>query len=190
MSAENLCMSFGPIKAVQNASFEIGQGEVVGLLGPNGAGKTTTMRILTTYLTPSSGSVKIFGFNINAKPIQARKKIGYLPEIAPLYLEMEVHEYLSFVGKSRGLYGKNLKQNLSSIQESCQIKPVWKQPIYELSKGYRQRVGLAQALVHDPEILILDEPTSGLDPLQILGIRDLIKELSKTKTILFSTHIL
>lgn len=190
INAENLNMNFGPIQAVQNISFQINQGEVVGLLGPNGAGKTTTLRILTSYLTPTSGHVKIFEQDLQDHLILSRKKIGYLPENAPLYPDMEVKEYLIFVGKSRDLQGRELQTRIDQVQEDCHIKPVMRQRIFELSKGFKQRVGLAQALIHDPEILILDEPTSGLDPLQILGIRDLIHQLAQTKTILFSTHVL
>ena len=183
-------MHFGPIHAVKDISFNIYKGEIVGLLGPNGAGKTTTMRILTTFLTPTTGQVQILNHDLQKHALAIRQKIGYLPETAPLYMDMEVQEYLNFVGKTRGLSGQNLKKRIQVVQESCEIKPVMRQPLFELSKGYKQRVGLAQALIHDPEILILDEPTSGLDPIQIISIRNLIQELSLTKTILYSTHIL
>jgi len=159
-------------------------------LGPNGAGKTTLMRILTTYLYPFSGTASIDGFDIIEKPINVRKITGYLPETAPLYQDMRVDEYLIFVARSRGILGKKLTDRLGWVLESCGLKSVWKHTIFEVSKGYRQRIGLAQALIHDPKVLILDEPTSGLDPLQIIGIRDLIRNLAKQKTIIFSTHIL
>lgn len=190
IDVQSVSMMYGHFQALKDISFQARNGEVLGLLGPNGAGKTTAMRILTTYLYPSSGQVTLDGIGILEKPLEARKNMGYLPENAPLYLDMQVEEYLRFVGGSRGIHGDHLKQRLSFLQESCQLKPVWKHLLSELSKGYRQRVGLAQALIHDPQVLILDEPTSGLDPLQILGIRSLIKSLAKEKTIIFSTHIL
>ena len=148
------------------------------------------MRIITTYLHPTSGTAKVNGIDILENPVEVRKQIGYLPEIAPLYPEMQVEEYLHFVGEARNLKGQALQSRLKWVKEACGIGYVWRHTVTELSKGFRQRVGLAQALIHDPGVLILDEPTSGLDPLQIIGIRNLIRELAKEKTIIFSTHIL
>lgn len=190
IDVQALVMKYGGFTALDRVSFRAEEGEILGLLGPNGAGKTTVMRILTTYLYPFSGTAKIGGHDIIENPIEVRRMTGYLPETAPLYQDMQVDEYLSFVGASRGILGKRLVERLDWIRESCELKFVWKHWINELSKGYRQRVGLAQALIHDPKVLILDEPTSGLDPLQIIGIRKLIHELARKKTIIFSTHIL
>lgn len=190
IDVQSLTMSYGPFKALKGISFQAKEKEILGLLGPNGAGKTTAMRILTTYLHPTSGSATIEGIDILENPLEVRKKIGYLPETAPLYPDMQVEEYLRFVSEARALTGAYLTKRLDWVREACNLTLVWKHSISELSKGYRQRVGLAQALVHDPKVLILDEPTSGLDPLQIIGIRDLIRNLAKDKTIIFSTHIL
>ncbi len=190
ISVQNLTMNYGKFRALQGVSFSIGEKEILGLLGPNGAGKTTAMRIITTYLYPTSGTVTVGGHDVVKQPLEVRKLLGYLPETAPLYHEMQVEEYLRFVGEARGLYGAGLDKRLGWVKEACQIESVWKHSVFELSKGYRQRVGLAQALIHNPRVLILDEPTSGLDPLQIIGIRDLIRRLAQEKTIIFSTHIL
>ncbi len=190
IDVQSLVMRYGSFKALDNVSFKASEKEIVGLLGPNGAGKTTAMRIITTYLYPSSGTVKINNIDALENPIEVRNHIGYLPETAPLYPDMQVDEYLRFVGSARALRSNNLEHRLKWVKEACNLGPVWKHTINELSKGYRQRVGLAQALLHDPKVLILDEPTSGLDPLQVMGIRDLIRELAKEKTIIFSTHIL
>ncbi len=190
IDVRSLTMHYGSFVALNEISFRAEEKEILGLLGPNGAGKTTAMRILTTYLYPSSGTAKIEKYDILENPIEVRKLIGYLPEIAPLYPDMRVDDYLKFVGESRALAGLSLQKRLGWVKEACEIASVWKHTISELSKGFRQRVGLAQALIHDPKVLILDEPTSGLDPLQIIGIRKLIKELAKDKTIIFSTHIL
>lgn len=183
-------MQYGNFVALSDVSFNAEKGEILGLVGPNGAGKTTIMRILTTYLYPTAGTARVDRFDILENPMEVRKCIGYLPETAPLYPEMQVEEYLRFVGQARGLGGKQLLQRLDWLKEACGVREVWKHLLSELSKGYRQRVGLAQALIHDPSVLILDEPTSGLDPLQIIGIRQLIKGLAADKTIVFSTHIL
>ena len=190
IDVRSLSMHYGSFRALSEVSFQARDREILGLLGPNGAGKTTAMRILTTYLHPSAGTVQIEGFDILEKPEEVRKNIGYLPETAPLYMDMQVGEYLKFVGEARGLYGLQLEKRLQWVKEACDIAFIWKHTISEISKGYRQRAGLAQALIHDPKVLILDEPTSGLDPLQIIGIRKLVKELAKDKTIIFSTHIL
>lgn len=190
IEVKSLTMRYGHFVALDNVSFQAREREILGLLGPNGAGKTTAMRIITTYLHPSSGTVKIHQADVLENPLEVRKLIGYLPETAPLYPDMQVEEYLQFVGRARQLKGPQLQTRLKWVQEACGIGMVWKHTVNEISKGYRQRVGLAQALIHDPKVLILDEPTSGLDPLQIIGIRNLIRELAKEKTIVFSTHIL
>lgn len=190
IEAKNLTMYYGPTCAVNDVSFKVADKEIVGFLGPNGAGKTTLMRILTTFICPSKGTALINGVDILRDPIQARKLLGYLPETPPLYADMRVDEYMAFIGRARGLSGSSYNQRKDWVVQACGISSVWKHMIYELSLGFRQRVGLAQALLHDPKVVILDEPTSGLDPIQIIGIRNLIQELAKTKTILFSTHIL
>ena len=190
IEAQNISMRYGSFEAVKKCSFLVNQGEVVGLLGPNGAGKSTIMKILSAQIVPTCGTAKINGRDVIESPIQAKKELGYLPEQAPLYDEMEVREYLNFVARARHLSGQELEKRLSWIAETCGLGRVWCRPIGQLSKGYKQRVGLAQALIHDPPVLVLDEPTSGLDPLQIIEIRELVKELAKTKAVLFSTHIL
>ena len=190
IKAERLTMHYGPVVALADASFEVQPGEVVGLLGPNGAGKSTCMKILTTYLHPTAGRGEVAGHDILAEPLAVRGKIGYLPEGVPLYLDMEVRDYLTFVGRARGLTRGRLKGRLDWALDACALRPMLRRPIRQLSKGYRQRTALAQALIHDPEVVILDEPTSGLDPHQILEIRRLVRELAETKTIILSTHIL
>jgi ABC-2 type transport system ATP-binding protein len=190
IEVRGITKSFGTMRALDNVSFQINQGEILGFLGPNGAGKSTTMKIITTFLAADEGNVKVDGIDVLENPLDVRRRIGYLPENVPLYLDMNVHEYLKFVGQARGLSGSRLSQRLDWCVEACGLVSEYKKNIGELSKGYRQRTGLAQALIHDPEILILDEPTSGLDPLQIMGIRELIKSLAGQKTIIFSTHIL
>jgi ABC-2 type transport system ATP-binding protein len=187
---KNLTMYYGPTIALDSVSFNVKEREIVGLLGPNGAGKTTLMRILTTFIYPTKGSAKIGGFDITQDPLEVRKLIGYLPEIPPLYMDMRVDEYIHFVGRSRGLSADQLKKRESWVIDATKIDGVWKDMINELSLGFRQRVGLAQALIHDPKVVILDEPTSGLDPMQIVSIRQLIRDLAKDKTVIFSTHIL
>ncbi len=181
---------YGSTVALDDVSFGLEQGEILGFLGPNGAGKSTAMKIITTFLAPDAGSVTVDGINVMERPLDVRRKIGYLPENNPLYVDMIVHEYLDFVGRARGLDGALLRKRTDWVVDACGLNGVFDKAIHELSKGYRQRTGLAQALIHDPEILILDEPTSGLDPLQIIGIRELIIGLANTKTIIFSTHIL
>lgn len=190
LKLKNLTKIYGSQKAVNDISFEIEKGEIVGFLGPNGAGKSTTMKIATCYLPPTSGEVWVGGFNVVERPMEVKKITGYLPEHNPLYLDLFVHEYLGFVGKLYGLSGQRLKDRVKEIVDLCGLGPEQNKKIEALSKGYRQRVGLAQALIHDPKILILDEPTSGLDPNQLVEIRKLIKTISQQKTVVFSTHIM
>ncbi len=190
IEAKNLGMDYGPVRALDGVSFTVGSNEIVGLLGPNGAGKTTIMRILTTFVWPTRGTALLGGVDVTADPLGARRQLGYLPETPPLYADMRVDEFLNFVGRARGLSGARLRERKNWVADACGLSPVWKHQVNELSLGFRQRVGLAQALVHDPKVLILDEPTSGLDPLQIIGIRALIQELAKTKSVIFSTHVL
>jgi ABC-2 type transport system ATP-binding protein len=177
-------------KAVNDISFDVKTGEILGFLGPNGAGKTTTMKIITCYMPPTSGSVEVEGFDIAEHSFEVRKKIGYLPEMNPLYLDMNVLEYLEYSARLHGLKDGLLKSRLKEMIDVCGIAAVRHKDIGELSKGFRQRVGLAQAMIHDPEVLILDEPTSGLDPNQIVEIRNLIRQLGRAKTVVLSTHIL
>ncbi len=190
LQLKNLTKVYGTQKAVNNISFDIKAGEIVGFLGPNGAGKSTTMKIATCFLPPSDGEAWVGGYNVVEKPMEVKQITGYLPEHNPLYLDLYVHEYLTFIGKIYGLRGQHLKQRVKEIVELCGLNPEQNKKIEALSKGYRQRVGLAQALIHDPEILILDEPTSGLDPNQLVEIRKLIKTIAQHKTVLFSTHIM
>lgn len=190
ISVKNLTKIYGIQRAINEVSFEIEPGEIVGFLGPNGAGKTTTMKIITCFLPPSSGTVEIDDLNIFDHSLQIRSKIGYLPENNPLYMDMYVHEFLRFVGRLYKMDRKTLQSRVDNVIEMTGLGREQHKKIGALSKGYRQRVGLSQALIHDPEILILDEPTTGLDPNQIVEIRNLIKEISKEKTIIFSTHIL
>ena len=190
ISVKNLTMRYGAYTALDRVSFEANRGEILGLLGPNGAGKTTLMRVVTTYLYPSGGTVTVAGHDVVQQPMLVRQRLGYLPETTPLYPGMQVEEYLTFLGHARGLTSSMLQNRLEWVKRACSLKPVWRHALPELSKGYRQRVGLAQALLHDPEVLILDEPTSGLDPLQIQEIRTLVRNLAEQKTIVFSTHIL
>lgn len=181
---------YGEQNAVDNISFSVGEGEILGFLGPNGAGKSTTMKIATGYLPPSSGTVKVGGFDVMEQPLAVKKIVGYLPENNPLYTDMYIHEYLSFIGKLQGLKGRQLQQRKAAMVQLCGLEREQHKKIGTLSKGYRQRVGLAQALIHDPQVIILDEPTTGLDPNQILEIRSLIKAISTNKTVIFSTHIM
>lgn len=190
ISVEHLTKLYGDFTAVDDLTFEIGQGHVYGFLGPNGAGKSTTMNIMTGCLSATSGSVKIGGFDIFRQPSEAKKLIGYLPEHPPLYLSETPAEYLYFVGRAKGLKGDELESQINSVIEQTKIEGVRHRRIQSLSKGYRQRVGIAQALLGNPQVIILDEPTVGLDPLQIIEIRDLIKELGKSHTVILSSHIL
>jgi ABC-2 type transport system ATP-binding protein len=191
INAKNLTKSFDDFIAVDNIDLDVSRGEVVGFLGPNGAGKSTTMKMLTGFLEPDSGSIEICNVDIKKDPLQAKGFIGYLPEGAPTYSDMEVCDFLSFVGKMRGLDNKKLlNSRLSDMADQINLKEVWNRPIETLSKGFKRRVGIAQALIHDPDILVLDEPTDGLDPNQKHEMRSLIKNISKNKAIVISTHIL
>ena len=186
----HLTKIFGHQRAVDDISFQVNAGEILGFLGPNGAGKSTTMKIAACYMPPSLGQVEVGGYDVTEQPKEVRRLIGYLPEHNPLYMDMFVHEYLGFTGRVRGMKGKHLKQKQEEIIALCGLTREQNKKINALSKGYRQRVGLAQALIHDPHVLILDEPTSGLDPNQLVEIRRLIKNISKNKTVIFSTHIM
>lgn len=190
ITVRNLTKFYGPEKAVNDISFDVQTGEILGFLGPNGAGKTTTMKIITCYMPPTSGTVEVDGYSIEEHSLDVRKKIGYLPEMNPLYLDMNVLEYLEYSARLYGTPRNLLGTRLDGMVELCGLGNVRHKDIGELSKGYRQRVGLAQAMIHDPEVLILDEPTSGLDPNQIVEIRNLIRQLGREKTVILSTHIL
>ena len=185
-----LSKQFGQFQAVDEISFEVQRGEVVGFLGPNGAGKSTTMKMLTCYLPPTSGNAEVNGFSINSQRLQVQEQIGYLPESAPSYNEMQVEEFLSFIGEVRGYIGSELRRRVGRVLELTSLQEARKQIIDTLSKGFRQRTCLAQALIHDPPVLILDEPTDGLDPNQKHEVRELIRRMSEERTILVSTHIL
>ncbi|TAE37787.1 MAG: ATP-binding cassette domain-containing protein [Runella slithyformis] len=187
---QHLTKLYGLQKAVDDVSFSVRPGEIVGFLGPNGAGKSTTMKIATGYLAATSGQVEVNGFDVAKNPIEVRRSIGYLPEHNPLYLEMYVKEFLEFIGKLYGLKGLALQQQVAQMIEMCGLGAEQRKKIGQLSKGYRQRVGLAQALIHNPPVLILDESTTGLDPNQIVEIRNLIKNVGRNKTVLFSSHIM
>ena len=188
IKVENITKLYGKQKALNNISFEIGSGEIVGLLGPNGAGKSTIMKIICSYITQNEGNVEVCGLNSIEEAIDSKNKIGYLPEHNPLYLDMYVKEFLSFISDIHKL--KNKKERINEMIKITGLTPEKNKKISALSKGFRQRVGIASALIHDPEVLILDEPTTGLDPNQLKGIRNLIKEIGKTKTIMLSTHIM
>lgn len=190
IEVKNLVKSYGEYAAVKNVTFTAQKGEVVGFLGPNGAGKTTSIRMLATYLPPSSGTANVAGYDIVTQADEVRKRIGYLPENPPLYGEMRVEEYLKFIAEIKGIRSAEIKDKVAQVMERCFITDVRRKLCQHLSRGYRQRVGLAQAIIHDPEVIILDEPTSGLDPKQIIEIRQLIKSLGKDHTVLLSTHIL
>ena len=190
IEVQNITKNYGPFQALKDISFQVDKGQIVGFLGPNGAGKTTTMRILTCFMPASSGRVTIAGYDVFKESREVRKRIGYLPENVPLYPEMTVTKYLKYMAKIRSVPRGNIKAQLDNAIEACGLTERRHQIIGQLSRGFRQRVGLAQALIHEPDVLILDEPTSGLDPRQIVEIRELIKALGKERTILFSTHIL
>jgi ABC-2 type transport system ATP-binding protein len=190
IKVENMTKRYARAVAVDDISFEVQKGEIVGFLGPNGAGKTTTMRVLTCFMPPSAGRAEVAGFDVTRQPMEVKRRIGYLPETPPLYPDMEVVEYLQFCGKLKGLGKSELQSRVNEAMKRCNVDDVAKKLINKLSKGYKQRVGLAQAIIHNPEVLILDEPTSGLDPKQIIETRDLIKSLAGEHTIILSTHIL
>lgn len=187
---KDLVKAYGAQKAVDHISFDVRPGEILGFLGPNGAGKSTTMKIATGYIPPTSGTVLVDGYDVTEQSLEVRKIVGYLPEHNPLYLDMYVHEYLGFIGKVHKIPSSNLKMRIKEVIQMAGLEVEQNKLIGSLSKGYRQRVGLAQALLHDPKVLILDEPTTGLDPNQIVEIRNLIKQISQEKTVVFSTHIM
>ncbi len=190
IEVENLGRTYGAFRALDGVNFAIPAGQIVGFLGPNGAGKTTTMKILTGFMAPTDGSARICGHDVVAESLEVRRRVGYLPESAPVYGDMRVLDYLDFVGRVRGLATGERAQAVERVVAECDIEDRLHQPIGELSKGYRQRVGLAQALLHEPEVLILDEPTSGLDPNQIQHIRNLVRRIGRKRTVLLSTHVL
>jgi ABC-2 type transport system ATP-binding protein len=190
ITVNELTKKYARTTAVDHISFEVQKGQIVGFLGPNGAGKTTTMRVLTCFLPPSSGTATVAGFDVLEQPLEVKKRVGYLPEMPPLYPEMETVDYLTFVGKLKGLAGSEVSKRVDYVCDRCAIGDVKTKLLGKLSKGYRQRVGLAQAIIHNPEVLILDEPTAGLDPKQINETRDLIRGLAGDHTIILSTHIL
>jgi ABC-2 type transport system ATP-binding protein len=190
IKVEGLTKRYARTVAVDNISFEVEKGQIVGFLGPNGAGKTTTMRVLTCFLPPTAGTANVAGFDVIENPLEVKRRIGYLPETPPLYPEMEVTEYLTFVGRLKGISSGDIRSRVDDVTGKCALGEVRTRLIGKLSKGFRQRVGLAQAIIHNPEVLILDEPTGGLDPKQIIEIRDLLKALAPDHTIILSTHIL
>jgi len=190
ITVKELTKRYARNTAVDHISFDVAKGQIVGFLGPNGAGKTTTMRMLTCFLTPTSGSATVAGYDVLEQPLEVKKRIGYLPETPPLYPEMETAEYLAFVGKLKGLSGAELRKRVDYVCDRCAVADVKNKLLGKLSKGYRQRVGLAQSIIHNPDVLILDEPTAGLDPKQINETRDLIKSFGGDHTIILSTHIL
>jgi ABC-2 type transport system ATP-binding protein len=190
IEVQNLTKRYGPTLAVSDVSFAVQKGEILGFLGPNGAGKTTTMRVITGFLPPTEGKVQVAGFDVVDEPLEAKRRTGYLPETPPVYPDMRVDEYLAFVARIKGLPRREIRQRLDEVTEKCAIGDVRRRQIGKLSRGYRQRVGLAQALIHNPEVLVLDEPTAGLDPKQIIETRELIKNLAGQHTVVLSTHIL
>ncbi len=190
IEVQQLTKRYGPTLAVSDISFEAKKGEILGFLGPNGAGKTTTMRILTGYLPPSEGTARVAGFDVVTEPLEVKRRVGYLPELPPVYTDMTVTEYLTFVAKIKGVPRGDVKKRVDEISEKCAVAHVRTRQIGKLSKGYRQRVGLAQAMIHNPEVLVLDEPTAGLDPKQIIETRELIRGMAGQRTVILSTHIL
>ena len=190
IEVKNLSKNYGDVEAVKSISFEINDGEIVGFLGANGAGKSTTLKMITGYLTPTNGEVIVNGLNIQMHRLEVQKQIGYLPELNPLYGEMKVYDLLEFTANIRGIKGKKFREALIRVSKQCGLKGVIHKQISDCSKGYKQRIGLACAMIHDPKILILDEPVTGLDPNQIVEIRELIKSLGKEKLVLMSSHIL
>ena len=190
IEVENLTKYYGEFPAISNVSFTVSKGEIVGFLGPNGAGKTTTMRILTSFMPPTSGTARIAGYDVVSESLQARQHIGYLPETVPLYTDMTVRGYLSFMGTIRGMDSKKIKSRIGDVVQLCHLEDYYNSLISKLSKGFRQRVGIAQAILHEPDVLVLDEPTIGIDPIQIVETRQLIKDLGQEHTLILSTHIL
>jgi ABC-2 type transport system ATP-binding protein len=190
IEVEGLTKYYGDFPALEDVSFEVPKGQILAFLGPNGAGKTTTMKILTGYLAPTSGTARIGGRDVVGDSLEVRRRIGYLPETTPLYYDMQVNEFLKFTARLRNIDRGDRKGRLGWVAGICHLEPFWKKPIGYLSRGQKQRVGFAQAIMHDPEVLILDEPTAGLDPNQILEVRDLIRSFAEHKTIILSTHIL
>ncbi|MCX7959416.1 MAG: ABC transporter ATP-binding protein [Deltaproteobacteria bacterium] len=190
IEVKGLTKFYKQLRAIEDVSFSVEKGDIVGFLGPNGAGKTTTMKIITGFMPPDSGTAKVAGFDVFENPIEVKKRIGYLPENPPLYNDMTVNDYLNFVAEIKGIESKRIREETDRVSESCGIKDVRKRLIAHLSKGFRQRVGIAQAILGNPEIVIFDEPTIGLDPNQVFEVRTLIKELAREKTIILSTHIL
>ena len=190
IQASGLTHFYGPHLAIQDVSFGVEKGEILGFLGPNGAGKTTTMRILTGYMPPTRGKVLLDGFDVVEQSLQARRKIGYLPETVPLYTDMTVSGYLKYMGTLRGMPPRNIKRRVSEVVDICRLGDYHKTIIGKLSKGFRQRVGVAQAIIHEPEVLVLDEPTIGIDPIQVVETRRLIQDLGKAQTVVLSSHIL
>jgi ABC-2 type transport system ATP-binding protein len=190
IEVQNLTKRYGPTLAVSDVSFTVQKGEILGFLGPNGAGKTTTMRVITGFLPPTEGTVRVAGFDVIDEPLEAKRRTGYLPEAPPVYPDMRVDEYLAFVARIKGLSRREIRPRLDEVTEKCALGDARRRQIGKLSKGYRQRVGLAQALIHHPEVLVLDEPTAGLDPKQIIETRELIKNLAGQHTVILSTHIL
>jgi ABC-2 type transport system ATP-binding protein len=190
IEVSGLTKHYGPFKALDDVSFSVARGEILAFLGPNGAGKSTTMKILTGYISPSSGSATIDGVDVVGHTVEVRRRIGYLPETTPLYYDLQVNEFLTFAARLRGLGGRRRRERLTWAAETCHLGAFWRKPIGLLSRGQKQRVGFAQAILHDPDVLILDEPTAGLDPNQIVGVRDLIRSFAESKTVILSTHIL
>ncbi len=190
IEVQNLTKLYGNFKALDRVSFEVPKGEIAAFLGPNGAGKSTTMKILTGFLSPNSGTATIGGRDVVEHSRAVRERIGYLAETTPLYYDMQVNEFLTFAARLRGISGRLRKERFEWVASICHLQPFWKKPIAHLSRGQKQRVGFAQAVLHDPEVLILDEPTAGLDPNQIVEVRALIKSFAEKKTIILSTHIL
>jgi ABC-2 type transport system ATP-binding protein len=190
VEARELTKYYGDFRAIENLTFEVKKGEIIGLLGPNGAGKTTTMRIITGFMPPSSGTTLISGFDMVDQSLEARASIGYLPETVPLYTEMTVEGYLSFMGSIRGMSSKLIRSRIGDVIESCKLGDYQKSLIGKLSKGFRQRVGIAQAVLHEPKVLVLDEPTIGIDPIQVVETRQLIRNLAGDHTVILSSHIL
>lgn len=190
IQADDLTHYYGPFPAIQNVSFGVNKGEIIGFLGPNGAGKTTTMRILTGFLPPTQGKVTVGGFDVVSQSIEVRRRIGYLPETVPLYTDMTVTGYLKYMGTLRGMPPKTIKRRVGEVIGVCRLGDYHKTIIGKLSKGFRQRVGIAQAIIHEPEVLVLDEPTIGIDPIQVVETRRLIQDLGKDQTVVLSSHIL